>query len=183
MRVPEERYSSALDFPSYAASVQKNAEFWRGVYRTASIPDDLARRATSLAATWRLLVLSEDWCGDAVNTVPVLARLAEVTPRLMLRILGRDANPDLMTAHLSSGARSIPVVMLLDESLEERAWWGPRPSALQRWVRREGLLLPKEERYRRTRRWYARDRGRTTIEEVLELLERMDRRAPVHESR
>jgi hypothetical protein len=65
--------------------------------------------------------------------------------------------------------------MVLDDEFEEQGWWGPRPAMLQRWVLREGLLLPKEARYRRARRWYARDRGRTTIEEVLECLERAER--------
>jgi hypothetical protein len=53
-------------------------------------------------------VLSEDWCGDAVNSVPYLARLAELAPNLDLRVLARDENPDLMDAHLTRGSRSIP---------------------------------------------------------------------------
>ena len=35
----------------------------------------------------------------------------------------------------------------------------------------EGLKLPSDERYREIRRWYARDRGRTTLEEIVTLLE------------
>jgi hypothetical protein len=174
MRVPEERYAAAPDFRSYVASVQRNADLWDARYRTAVVPEDLAARAGALTRNWHLLVLSEDWCGDAVNTIPVLARLVDMSPRLGLRILARDQNPDLMASHLTSGTRSIPVVMVLDEDFHEHGWWGPRPAALQGWVRGEGLLLPKDERYRRARRWYARDRGRTTIEEVLILIERAD---------
>lgn len=49
---------------------------------------------------------------------------------------------------------------------------GPRPGALQAWVATEGVGLPKADRYREVRKWYARDRGRTTLEEITRFLER-----------
>jgi hypothetical protein len=128
---------------------------------------DAADRLAAIPGRWHLLVMVEDWCGDAVNTLPLLARLAELAPNVELRVIGRDENADLMDAHLTNGARSIPVVMVLDEDYEERAWWGPRPSALQQWVVDEGMALEKGERYRHVRTWYARDRGRTTVDEVI----------------
>lgn len=63
-----------------------------------------------------------------------LAKLAERASNLDLKILGRDSNPDLMDSHLTGGSRSIPVVILLDETFIERAWWGPRPRDLQEWA-------------------------------------------------
>lgn len=174
--VGADRYLAAYDFPGYLDAVQKNVEFWRAGLRTASVPEDLLKRAARLRSRWHLLILSEDWCGDAMSSIPVLAKFAEAVQGIDLRVLERDRNPDLTDSHLSSGTRSIPVVMALDSEFTERGWWGPRPSELHRWVRAEGLLLPKEERLRKTRMWYARDRGRTTIEEVLEMLERGERR-------
>lgn len=173
--VSSERFAQAPDFAAYAESAQKNGELWRGLYRTASVPESLLLRASALTRKWHLLAVSEDWCGDAVNTLPLLARFTDMLPVIELRLVRRETNPDLMAGHLTSGTRSIPVVIALDEAFVEHGWWGPRPTELQRWVRREGQLLPKEERYRRIRRWYARDRGRTTIEEVLEVLERAER--------
>ena len=76
-----------------------------------------------------------------------------------------------MDPHLSSGARAIPVVMVLDEDFRKLGWWGSRPEPLQAWVWTEGQALDKGARYREVRRWYARDRGRTTLEEVIGLME------------
>jgi hypothetical protein len=166
------RFEAAQDFTSYVAIAQKNKELWEAVYRLARVPVDVALRAAAVAGQWHLLVLSEDWCGDAVNTLPVVARLVEQVPSLDLRILARDKNPDLMDRHLTGTSRSIPVIMLLDDQFEERGWWGPRPTELQHWVLEEGLKLPKDERYPKTRQWYARDHGRTTLNEVVSLLER-----------
>jgi hypothetical protein len=167
-----DRFLAAPDFEAMLASVQKNPELWAAVWRRAEVGDDYLRRIAALPGAWHLLVLSEDWCGDAVNTVPVVAKLVALSPNTDLRVLGRDANPDLMDAHLTGTSRSIPVVILLDESYEECGWWGPRPTVLQGRVSGEWHELEKSDRYREARTWYARDRGRTTLEEVVALMER-----------
>ncbi len=167
-----DRYFAAPTFSEYLTAVEKNRDLWHGLWNRASLPPDLASRAEKLEGRWHLLALSEDWCGDAVNVLPWVDRMAVAVPSAQLRVLGRDANPDLMDAHLTDGrSRSIPVVIIYDEDFEEVGWWGPRPSELQQWVKQEGLKLPTEERYAEVRRRYARDRGRSIVEELLALLE------------
>lgn len=170
--VPADRYHGAEDFESYVAGAQKNKDLWLALYRTLPLPEEVVQRAAAIPGRWHILVLSEDWCSDAMSSVPLIQRLVERVPSLDLRILARDRNDDLMAAHLTNGTRSIPVVMVLDEDFEERGWWGPRPAALQAWMLAEGLELPKEERNKLKRQWYARDRGATALDEVVSLLER-----------
>ena len=165
------RFETALTFEQYLATARKNQELWRDVYRLAAIPPGMAERINAVRRPRHLLVLVEDWCGDAVNVVPPVVRLAEQAERLDVRLLGRDANPDIMDAHLTNGSRSIPVVMVLDDQLAECGWWGPRPRDLQRWVIDVGLAMPSAERYRHIRAWYARDRARTTLDEIVMLIE------------
>jgi hypothetical protein len=165
-------YAAAVPLADYIAGAQKNRELWAGVYRGARVDEAAAARGAALPAPRHLLVMSEDWCGDAVNSVPVVARLAELAPaRLDLRVLARDAHPALMDAHLVNGARSIPIVLALDPAFALLGAWGPRPRELQAWVLGPGQALDKEARYKEVRRWYARDRGRAVVSEVLELLE------------
>lgn len=175
-RLDPARWDAALRFPEYLATVIKHAELWQGVYRMATVFPESIERLRQVPGAWRLLALSEDWCGDCVSCLPVIARLAERSG-IELRILDRDANPDIMDAHLSSGARSIPVVLILDRDLNRHGWWGPRPSPVQRWMRNEGLLLARPEQGRRKRAWYARDRGRTVVKEIVEAIERASRNA------
>ena len=164
------------------ANVTKNIELWTGVWRRVLVGDEFLQRVAAVPGNWHLLVLSEDWCGDAVNTVPVVAKLVALSPNLDLRVLARDENLDLMDAHLTGTSRSIPIVILLDEEFRERAWWGPRPTALQHSVSGEWRVLEKASRYREARTWYARDRGRTTLEEVVSMLERASRDQPAESS-
>lgn len=172
-----ERFESALSWEQFLAATVELHDLWLAVARRAEVPEEFARRAREIPGRWKLLVLAEDWCGDAVNSLPYIAALQRAAPNIELRLLGRDANPDLMDAHLTGTSRSIPVVMLLDETYREVAWWGPRPAELQSWFRAEGVHIESAERYRQMRQWYARDRGRSTLEEVIGLIERAAYRA------
>ncbi|MDT8368615.1 MAG: thioredoxin family protein [Longimicrobiales bacterium] len=165
-----DRFFAAPTFEAYLETVEEHRELWHGVYERARVPDELVEAGRRLPGRWHLLALSEDWCGDAVNTLPVVARWAEAIDDVELRVLTRDENPDLMDAHLTNGtSRSIPIVIACDEEFREVGWWGPRPGELQRWVLGEGQDLPADERYKHVRGWYARDRGRSVIEEILAL--------------
>ena len=171
--ITQERYEAAAGFPAYLASVQKHAELWQAIYAKSRVPADIVERVAKLPGGRRLLVLSEDWCGDAVNIVPLVARLQEACPSIAdMRVMPRDQNLDIMDAHLTGTSRSIPVVILLDDNFSECGWWGPRPADLQQWIMGAGQELPSDERYREARRWYARDGGRTTLDEITRLLER-----------
>jgi hypothetical protein len=171
--VMRERYRGAQEFEKMLTTVVKNADLWAAVWRRAKVSDEHLQRVARLEGAWHLLVLSEDWCGDAVNIVPVVAKLVELSPNLDLRVLARDHNLDLMDAHLTGASRSIPVVIALDQKYRERGWWGPRPAELQSWVLGPGRALEKAERYRQVRAWYARDAGRTTLDEIVATLERV----------
>jgi hypothetical protein len=166
------RYAAAPTFDSFVDAAQVNKELWMTMYRLARVPDSFVERVRALPARLHLLVLNEDWCGDSVNTLPAIAKLASLVPETVdLRVLGRDANPDLMDAHLTGTSRSIPVVIVLDDVYVERGWWGPRPKELQAWAVGPGRALENADRYREIRRWYARDRGLTTLEEVVAIME------------
>ncbi|CAA9332976.1 MAG: hypothetical protein AVDCRST_MAG11-2563 [uncultured Gemmatimonadaceae bacterium] len=164
-------FAAGVPLDQAIAAAQKNKELWEAVYRGARVEPAALERAAALPGPRHLLAISEDWCGDAVNSLPVVARLAEATPGLALRVLARDAHPALMDAHLTDGARSIPIVVALDAGFAPLGAWGPRPAELQRWALGPGRALDKAERYKEIRRWYARDRGRTIVRELLDVLE------------
>jgi hypothetical protein len=81
--------------------------------------------------TW--VVITEDWCGDSAQTLPVLAAIAGLNPRVSFMILDRDTYPEAIESYLTNGSRSIPIVIATqsDEAgNSEELWvWGPRPDA------------------------------------------------------
>src|SRR4051794_32315867 len=159
--------------------VKEHRGLWEGVWQRSRGPEGALEQGARLGGEWRLLVISEDWCGDASNTVPVLARLAEALPGWEMRVVKRDENLELMDAHLTGGSRSIPLAVLLHPDFGVAGQWGPRPAELQRFVLAEkgAGLRPVGDIYRDVRTWYARDRGESTIRELLALVEAASRKA------
>lgn len=164
----EARYAAAPALDAFIAHATVNQPLWE-TQRRRTVADDLVSRGRAFAG-WRLLAIAEDWCGDAVHSVPAIATWADAAG-LGLRILRRDEHLDVMDRFLTDGARAIPVVLLLDPHGVVRGRWGPRPAELQAWVAGPGRTLDKAERHRHVRTWYARDHGRTTLTEVLAALE------------
>lgn len=164
----KELWNKALTFDAFVATCKaQHCGLWQGIYDLARVPD-WALAAIPSGVQRKLLVIAEDWCGDASNTVPVIAKFVDSAPGLELRVIPRDANPDLMDQYLTNGSRSIPIVVALDEQFQEIGHWGPRPTQLQAWVMANRGTTPKAELYPQVRKWYARDRGETTVREVLE---------------
>jgi hypothetical protein len=161
-------WSHALTFEQFLLqSKEEHRALWEGIYRHLPVP---ATAASLNGRPLKLLVITEDWCMDASSTIPALARLAEQAPSVELRILLRDQHPEVMSRYLTNGARSIPIVIGLDSEFRELGHWGPRPGALQAWVMANKDVMPKDERLREQRRWYARDRGETTVREVMQAM-------------
>jgi hypothetical protein len=160
-------WQKAISYHDFLETSGSHRGLWEGLYRLARIPE--WARLAGEEKRRNLLVLVEDWCGDASNTVPVLARWADETDAAELRILRRDENPEVMDRYLTNGARSIPIVIVLDENLTEVGHWGPRPNELQQWVMENRAMIPKAELYPQVRKWYARDRGETTLRDILSI--------------
>lgn len=160
-------WSDALTFDQFvAASAPEHTGLWEGIYRLSRVPE-WAVAAGATMPRLHVLVLVEDWCGDASNTVPVLARWADQVAAAEVRLIRRDEHPEVMDRYLTNGSRAIPIAIVLDEEFRELGHWGPRPSELQAWVVANKKRIPKGEFYPQVRRWYARDRGESTLREVL----------------
>jgi hypothetical protein len=160
-------WEEALAWNRFLHPEMDRFSLWDGVARHVKIPE-WALSLAQATGVRRYLVIAEDWCGDAANTVPVVAALAARLPGGELRVLPRDDYPEVMGRYLTNGARSIPIVIGLDDDFVEAGHWGPRPTELQTWVLANKETMPKDARYAEVRRWYAKDRGETTLKEILD---------------
>jgi hypothetical protein len=77
------------------------------------------------------VVITEAWCGDGAQSIPHLAKLADLNPLITLKIIFRDEHPDLMDAYLTNGNRSIPKLVAMTADLQQELFtWGPKPKYL-----------------------------------------------------
>lgn len=124
---------------------------------------------TAPKQTW--LVITEHWCGDASQIVPVLAKLAESAPEnIDLKLVYRDQNLELIDAHLTNNGRAIPKLVILNANQELMAEWGPRPQQAQALVKELKSNPATADTYAdELHKWYAKDKQASIIKEVLEV--------------
>lgn len=120
--------------------------------------------------TW--LVLTEGWCGDAAQNLPVINKIAEENEHINLKLVLRDENPELMDQFLTNGGRSIPKLIALDKAHNVIGSWGPRPSVATAMVanyKKEHGNLDAEFK-KDLQVWYNKDKGKNTQEDIVSLL-------------
>ena len=119
------------------------------------------------------MVLSETWCGDSAQCMPMIRIMAEAAPGVTLRVLARDENLEVMDRYLTDGKRSIPLLVAFDPDGNEMFRWGARPAEAQAVFEQafaEGLEKP--EGLKRLHLFYGRNRGRALDAEFVDILAR-----------
>jgi len=91
---------------------------------------DVVEALESVSGKFSILVITEGWCGDSSQVLPVIALMAH-SAGISLRIILRDENHGLMDQYLTNGSKSIPVVIGLDADGNDVFRWGPRPQPIQ----------------------------------------------------
>ncbi|MBI3141323.1 MAG: thioredoxin family protein [Bacteroidetes bacterium] len=120
-----------------------------------------------------LLAITETWCGDAAQNLPIINNIAKQTDYLSLRTIWRDEYPELMEQFLTNGSKSIPKVIVLDGKNSVLGTWGPRPQVLQELVaalKAKGAVDYKEIS-EEVQRWYNQDKGISLAMEFGHLLQ------------
>lgn len=141
--------------------------------KRVELSDSLKEEVESLDRKLVWVVLTEAWCGDAAQNVPVIAKIASQSDNIELKLILRDENLDIMDEYLTNGGRSIPKLVCLDaDTLEEIGTWGPRPDVAQQkameW--KDDPDISKEQWAKKLHKWYAKDRTRELQSEFEELL-------------
>lgn len=96
--------------------------------KTIKISDETKAVFKSITEKQTWLVLTEGWCGDAAQNLPVIQKLATENENIALKIVLRDEYLELMDLFLTNGGRSIPKVIVLDAQNNVQHTWGPRPT-------------------------------------------------------
>lgn len=141
------------------------------VEKTVVLSPELKAAADRLQQSWHLLVITEGWCGDAAQLVPVFREIAAYAPgKFDLRFVLRDRQLPLIDAHLTNGGRAIPVLLCLDSQWELRGKWGPRPAEsqvlMEEWKKETTEIFALAEKLHL---WYARDKTRALQAELTAL--------------
>lgn len=124
--------------------------------------------------TW--LVLTESWCGDAAQTLPVINKFAEANEKIDLKVVLRDENEDLMNQFLTNGSKSIPKLIVVEnESKKVVGSWGPRSEKAAKMVMdyKEKYGVIDDKFKTDLQNWYNADKGAHIEKELLDLIDEL----------
>ena len=141
--------------------------------KTLKISEEAVKKINDFDKKVTWLVLTESWCGDAAQTMPMINIVAELNENIALRVILRDENLDIMHRFLTNNTMSIPkLVMVSDETGEVIGEWGSRPSFATQMVmdykKEHGELTPEFKEDLQV--WYNKDKGQSTLKDLLKLL-------------
>ncbi len=141
--------------------------------KTLKIDPSIENTFSKMEANITWLVLTEGWCGDAAQSLPVINKLAKMNDGINLRIISRDDNDELMNNFLTNGGKSIPkLIAYNNQSKEVVDSWGPRPSIATKMVHdykaEHGSLDPQFKEDLQV--WYNKDKGRNIAEDLKKML-------------
>lgn len=189
-------WNRAITFEQYVKDIEdeilsdKNLEFkpyfelnkkrMDRILNTYLVKEAQMKQFDVLNYSGKLLIITEGWCGDAAQSLPVIYRFFKKF--LEIKIVYRDQNEDLMNQYLTNDSKSIPIVLILNEDKEVVAHWGPRPefgNELFRHYKNNEETYPKEKLMEDMQMAYNKDKGAAIIEEMIKTIAAVRKKTPI----
>lgn len=151
----------------------------RRLEKTVSLNESLKEKAQNIGRKMIWLIITEGWCGDAAQNIPVIEEIAAENPNIETRYVLRDVNPELMDRYLTNNARSIPKLIALEaETLKEIGNWGPRAQkAMDYFYELNKTEMEKPMMMENLQRWYLSDKEQSIQAEFEQLLDKWNNKS------
>jgi len=142
--------------------------------KTVVIGEPLRRAVEAISLPQQWLIISEGWCGDAAQNIPMIAKAAALNPLVTLQLILRDEHLEVMDRFLTNGTRSIPILVIADgETHEVLGTWGPRPAPAKVLVAevKRNPQASREDMLTVLHGWYAKDQTASAQRELAAVLQ------------
>lgn len=144
--------------------------------KQTKLAEDTLNKTQRINKDFTWLVLTESWCGDAAQTLPVINKFAEANDKIDLKVVLRDENEDLMDKFLTNGSRSIPKLIVVDNASKEVVGsWGPRSAKAAKMITDYKEKHGKVDATIKTdlQNWYNKDKGVHIEKEMVQLIDEL----------
>lgn len=159
--------------PELTAYARLNIQRMQRLDKKAELLPELREALQTLEHDYAWVIITEGWCGDASQIVPVFEKVAQASQgRIRTYYLLRDENLDLMDHYLTNGGRAIPKLLVLHpDTRTEVANWGPRPAEAQDLVLElKAAGASHDEMAEKVHSWYARNKTQAIQQALLTLV-------------
>jgi hypothetical protein len=171
--VDEEKTTGESQHEDLVYFTKLNAQRTKRLNKTSKVDEASTAIVTGLKRKYTWIVLTESWCGDAAQILPLFNKLVALNTNIDLRLVLRDEHSELMDEFLTNGGKSIPKLIMLNEQKEVVGSWGPRPAEAQAFYdiwKNNPNKPPYREFQVDMQKWYLTNKGLSTFKEVSEIL-------------
>ncbi len=180
-------FDNGISYEKYTKQSNKHLEImqnsWfasQGAVKRLS-RDHIARLNEKL----HVLCISEHWCSDCANGVPVIAKLADAIPNWDFRIVSRDEfSEEVELFYTTAGRKKIPVVIFADEDGDEIMRWIERPMRsyhLLGMLRDQKLSMKEfKEKYNNTTEFQPPSVSEEILRELVAITDKVDSILHIH---
>jgi len=139
--------------------------------KTFKLDEEVKQKVKTIENKVTWVVLTEGWCGDAAQNIPIINKIAEENENIELKLVLRDENPELINEFLTNGNQSIPKLIQIEDGKVTKKW-GPRPSIATKMIadyKAEHGVVDAEIK-KDLQLWYNKDKGLNTVDDIMDLL-------------
>jgi thiol-disulfide isomerase/thioredoxin len=116
----QQALTQTVTFEQFLATVRNFESEFRANYAAAELDDRDRALLARIGEPVEVLAIVEDWCTDVVANLPILARIADDTDKLILHVLVRDdTTRDVADAYPFQGRSHIPTYVIFDRDGNE----------------------------------------------------------------
>ena len=135
------KFSQGLTYAKYVTSGKpEHQQRWQQFYERVRLKEDQQSLIQTFTRHMNVLVVSGTWCGDCIQQVPFIQKIAEANPeRIDARYVDRELHKDLSQQLRINGGDRVPVVLFLAEDGEFCAVAGDRTLARYRAIAQRQL--------------------------------------------
>ena len=167
-------WENAIEYTKFLKGARENIEIMKARYKDLQITEQDLEYLRSLQNDLRILVIGTDRCSDTTGNLPLLAKMADISSKIQLRIIDSDVNAEYHQQFKVNGKRKTPVVLFLSASHEELCRWAERPNAAYK-VINEATNPSLENRTKELKNLYSDPEiQRQSVNEFMDLILRAD---------
>ena len=144
--------------------------------KTIKINEETSNTIKAITEPQTWLIITEGWCGDAAQNIPVINKIASLSDNIDLQLVLRDDHEELMNLFLTNGGRAIPKLIALDSNNNVIDTWGPRPTTATKMVAdykaKHGSLDADFKQNLQV--WYNKDKGKDVQNDFIEIVKNIE---------
>jgi hypothetical protein len=167
-------WKKALTYTDFVKNARENIELMKARYSDLQLNEVDLDTLNSIQNDIKILVLGTERCNDTAGNLPILAKLADASTKVHLRILDSDTNAEFHQLYKVNGKRKTPVVLFLNNEFEELCRWVERSNAAYKIIN-EATIQSVEERRAALKKLYSDPEiQRQSLNEFMRLTLRAD---------